>query len=312
MTSFVRDTSLIAGFDLRESLRTRRALVLIVLYLVCSTVSSLVYVQTVRLAEKAMSQATQELARGAQGVKGAAGAGLAVGLLKSEGYRSVLKFVAGGDESVASYLASFPPMVLIFTWCSLAFLPWLIALTSYDQVAGDLHLRTVRYTALRTHRFAFVAGKLAAQLLLVAGIATLGMAPVVIVGWTQLDSFEPIPTITSLLSTAPVTLAYAAAFVGAVSLASQLCRTPGAARAAAIGLLLVLWILAVLGPGGRGSDAPLWRMLAAPFAYLSPWTYKASFFRPELATRAGASLACVALCAFYVGLGFLRFRSRDI
>jgi hypothetical protein len=58
---------------------------------------------------------------------------------------------------LANHLATYPAMVLIFAWTSLAFLPWFIALTSYDQIAGDLHLRTIRYAALRTTRGAYVS-----------------------------------------------------------------------------------------------------------------------------------------------------------
>lgn len=46
--TFTRDAALIAGFDLRESLRTRRALVLVLLYVLIAATASGIYVSVVR------------------------------------------------------------------------------------------------------------------------------------------------------------------------------------------------------------------------------------------------------------------------
>jgi ABC-type transport system involved in multi-copper enzyme maturation permease subunit len=292
--SFVRDAALIAGFDLRESLRTRRALVLVLLYLLIAAAASGIYVQVVK--------AIQETAAGALATEGVdpQAAGAAMGVAQDQGYRAVLLFVAGGDAVLADHLATYPAMVLIFAWTSLAFLPWFIALTSYDQVAGDLHLRTIRYTALRTTRGAYVAGKLAAQAALVAGVAGLGMLPVVVIGALYLPGFDVAATVGSLLATWPITLVCALGFLGVVSLASQLCRGPGAARAATVGLLLGVYLLS------------LQRGVWAPLAWLSPWHHESGLFHPDLAVKLGSAAACLALCAGYAGLGFLRFRRRDL
>jgi ABC-type transport system involved in multi-copper enzyme maturation permease subunit len=286
--SFLRDAGLIAGFDLRESLRTRRAVVLVLLYLLIATAASGIYVQAVRAIED-----TIQAAAGAD-------ADAAMAVARDDGYRGVLLFVAGGDAALADQLATYPAMVLIFAWTSLAFLPWFIALTSYDQIAGDLHLRTIRYAALRTSRAAYVAGKLAAQAVLVAGVAALGMLPVIIIGAIYLQSFDLVATVTSLLATWPITLLYALAVLGIVSFASQLCRGPGAARAVAIGLLLLIQLMSLdFFAGGL-------------FAPISPWTWKSGLFHPDLATRGLSVAACLGLCLGYTALGYLRFRKRDL
>lgn len=287
-SSFARDAGLVAVFDLRESLRTRRALVLVLLYLLIAGAASGIYVRIVREITQRMD--TLDV----QGGMASASA------MQDEGYHMMLLFFAGGDGVLADHLATYPAMVLIFAWTSLAFLPWFIALTSYDQIAGDLHQRTIRYAALRTTRGAYVTGKLLGQAALVAGVAGLGMLPVVIIGALYLPNFAAIATITALLSTWPITVVSALAFLGVVSLASQLCRSPGAARAAALGLLLLVWILSL--------QSGVWAWLGV----LSPWYWKPGLFQPGLLDRLVAVLGCLGLCAAYTGLGFLRFRRRDL
>ncbi len=286
--SFVRDAALVAGFDLRESLRTRRALVLVLLYLLIACAASGIYVQVVR-----------EIGSRIDRLAGAEGAA-AASVMQDEGYHAMLLFFSGGDTVLADNLATYPAMVLIFAWTSLAFLPWFIALTSYDQVAGDLHQRTIRYAALRTTRAAYVTGKLLGQAALVAGVAGLGMIPVVIIGAIYLPNFAVIATVTALLSTWPITVVCALGFLGVVSLASQLCRGPGAARAVSVGLLFAVWLLSL--------QSGVWAWLAV----LSPWYWKPGLFQPGIVDQSIAVAGCLGLCVAYTALGFLRFRHRDL
>lgn len=285
-STFLRDATLIAGFDLRESLRTRRALVLVLLYVLIASAASYIYVQAVATIDN-----VTVLAGGQDAAMEAA---------KDEGYGQMLLFFAGGDATLADHLATYPAMVLLFAWVSLAFLPWFIALTSYDQIAGELHLRTIRYAALRTSRGAYVLGKLLGQAALVAGVAALGMIPVVVIGAIWLPNFAAVATITALLSTWPVTVVCALGFLGVVSLASQLTRTPGTARAAAVGLLFGVWLLSL--------QSGAWAWLGV----LSPWYWKPGLYQPGITDRLVAAAGCLGLCAGYTALGYLRFRRRDL
>lgn len=290
--TFLRDALLIAAFDLRESMRTRRALVLAVLYLLVSAVSSYGYVQAIRFAENTVGT-----------VGAVAGDPQMLDMAQNEGYRALLMLVAAGDMSVANYLATYPPMVLIFAYLSLAFLPWLIAMTSYDLVAGDLHLRTVRFVALRTSRGAFVVGKLFSQLALVAAIAALGTVPVLIIGAAYLRGFDLLGNFVALVQVWPILALFAFSILGPVAFASQLVKGPGAARALAIVLLFGMWIVSAVA---LAIDD------ARPFSFFTPFHYKSWFFDPDFGDRMLAALACVVMCAGYTWLGFQIFRRRDL
>lgn len=284
-STFLRDATLVAGFDLRESLRTRRALVLVLLYVLITSAASYVYVRIVATMDNFAALVVGEDA---------------TDVMQDEGYQQMLLFFADGDASLATHLATYPAMVLLFAWVSLAFLPWFIALTSYDQIAGELHLRTIRYAALRTSRGAFVFGKLIGQAALLVGVAGLGMIPVVLIGAIWLPNFAALATITALLSTWPITVVCALGFLGIVSLASQLARSPGAARAIAVGLLFAAWLLSIQ------SGAFAW------LGVLSPWYWKPGLFQPATVDRLIGVAGCLGLCAGYTVLGYLRFRRRDL
>lgn len=285
-STFLRDATLVAGFDLRESLRTRRALVLVLLYVLITSAASYVYVRIVATMDNFAALVVGEDAT--------------MDVMQDEGYQQMLLFFADGDASLATHLATYPAMVLLFAWVSLAFLPWFIALTSYDQIAGELHLRTIRYAALRTSRGAFVFGKLIGQAALLVGVAGLGMIPVVLIGAIWLPNFAALATITALLSTWPITVVCALGFLGVVSLASQLARSPGAARAIAVGLLFAAWLLSIQ------SGAFAW------LGVLSPWYWKPGLFQPAIVDRLIGVAGCLGLCAGYTVLGYLRFRRRDL
>lgn len=287
--SFFRDAALIAGFDLRESIRTRRALVLALLYLLVSAVSSYGYVRAVNFVQDTSSAVMGQSAE--------------LDLMQDQGLRALLVVIAGGDMTLANHLATYPPMVLIFAYLSLGFLPWLIAMTSYDLIAGELHLRTIRFVALRTTRGAFVVGKLLSQLALVAVIAALGVVPVVVLGAVYLRGFDFIANVIELVQVWPILVLFSFAVLGPVAFASQLVKGPGAARALAILLLFGQWIVATIA---LGIDD------VRPLSLLTPFHYKSWFFYPGLTDKLMAAAACAAICAGYTWLGFQIFRRRDL
>ncbi len=299
-STLARDVALIAAFDLRESIRTRRAIVLGLLYLLTASITSYVYVRVVGFAEQMTSTGIGMIPEGEDRLA----AGAAADMVQNEAYQALLLALAGGDPAISAHLATYPAMVVVFTWFSLAFMPWLIALTCYDLVAGDIHLRTIRFLALRTTRGAFVLGKVLSQALLLAVIAALAAIPVLLFGALYIRGFDILGNLVGLVQVWPFVVLVSLAVLGPVAFTSQLVRTPGAARALAILLLFGLWILSA------------WAFFAGgPFAFLgklTPYDYKIGFFDPDLSDRVINGLGCLALCAGYTWLGFLRFRGRDL
>lgn len=294
--TLVRDVWLIGWFDLREALRSRRALTLVGLYLFVSTLASYAFVRAVEAVEAKLAALASE--------SGGDKATLLVDLARSEGYRRILEVVALGDGKKAAYLASLPPMGLFVTMVMLTLIPWLLALSAADQVAGDLHFRTVRFVALRTSRGAFVLGKLLSQVLMVAVVTLASFVPALLLGAKYLHSFDVMTTVWFLVSIAPALLLYAFAFLGLTSLSSQLVATPGRARALTLLLFIALWLLGLPTPGTGG--------VLALVSYLSPWQLKMALLSEEWLPRGAAMAQALAFGAAFTGLGYLAFRRRDL
>ena len=295
-STLLADLWLIGWFDVRESLRSRRALTLVGLYLLVATLSAYLFVSAVKALESQLAAAT--------GDAGSAATQMALGLARSEGYHKLLSVFTLGDVQKASYLAGLPPMGLFMVLAMLTLIPWMVALTASDQVAGDLHLRTVRFVALRASRGAFVLGKLLAQVLLIGAVTVGAFVPAIFFGQKDLQSFDASATLLFLLTTAPALLAYAFAFLGLTSLASQLVGTPGRARALTLGLFALLWL--------AGLPEPSTHTIVGALAYLSPWQLKMGFLAPEAGGRNLTLALALGYGALFTGLGYLTFRRRDL
>jgi ABC-type transport system involved in multi-copper enzyme maturation permease subunit len=292
----LRDVWLIGWFDVRESLRSRRALTLVALYLFVSTLAAYSFVRAVEAVESKLSA----LASQASPDQSAA----VVSLARSEGYRRILEVLTLGDGKLASYLASLPPIGLFVTVVMLSMIPWLVALTAADQVAADLHFRTVRFVVLRTSRGAFVLGKLLSQVLLLTVVTVAALLPSLWLGSHYLRSFDGAATLSFLAQIAPSLLAYAFAFLGLTSLASQLSGTPGRARALTLLLFALLWL--------AGLSTPSLGSALGVLAYLSPWQLKMMLLAEEWSQRSLAIALCLGFGLAFTAIGYLIFRRRDL
>ncbi len=296
LATLFRDVWLIGWFDVRESLRSRRALSLVALYLFVSTLAAYSFVRAVEAVESKLSTLATQASPDQSAVL--------VGLARSEGYRRILDVLTLGDAKLASYLASLPPIGLFVVVVMLSLIPWLVALTAADQVAADLHFRTVRFVALRTSRGAFVLGKLLAQVLLVATVTVAALLPSLWLGSRYLQSFDVTATLLFLSQSAPALLAYAFAFLGLTSLASQLSGTPGRARALTLFLFFLLWLDGLKTPS---LSSPLGLL-----AYLSPWQLKMLLLSEEWSLRSLAMALALLFGLAFTALGYLIFRRRDL
>lgn len=294
MVTLLKDALEVARSDISASLRTRRALSWALIYLACSTLGSLGYMIAISRIEAVISSTMQ-------------GGGLMQAMLRGEAYRNLVK----GFFKVDSYdfILSLPPMVLYIAWASMTFLPWVVAFTSYDQVAEDVERGTVRYAVLRTSRFAFVLGKLLSQQLLLLSMLLISLIAPILLNIFYLKSFQTGQIIASLFGTVPLVFCYVSAFLGLFSLASQLGRRASTARGYAFGLLFFAIVVSLL-------DALTKPYFFGPYIswlrFLAPSTYKAYLFEGLLYERVLAALICVVMGFIYSGVGYLHFRRKAI
>ena len=126
----------IARHELFVALRTTRAVWVAAIYLFAAVLGGAGMIFAVRAVEDKLIE--QLVKQGADLTTATA----SLSLMSEPAYQKLAAFFADADsEAVAASLQSsiIHPFLL---WGSLAFLPFLILMTSFDQVAGDLQSRT--------------------------------------------------------------------------------------------------------------------------------------------------------------------------
>jgi len=286
-----RDALLIARFELQESLRTRRALALAILFLLVALGLALAYSEVVNETRRAIGQ--QALLQGAANTV----------------YEQLLLWLADGDRKVAHYMAEQPPAALFLVKLATWFVPLLVALTSAEIVARDVSTRAARYTLLRTSRLAFALGKTLGQGLLVAVVLGASAALFLVVALWRTPEFDLVGSALSIARFAPFVLSHALCFVALAALASLIAGSPAGARGLAMLFLLGAGLLLTL---------PAWfNLLGLPrsfglLARLSPFAHHLRVFQPGILERLAGVGVYLAFAAAFFSLGYLRLRSRDV
>ncbi len=298
----LRGALLVARFDLGESLRSRKAIVLLVLYVVGAVVGTLVFVELLRALELVLSDALAVARTRRPGA-------MTETLMASEQMREVLEGWTGDPELAASLVRT-PPIALFYGWLSMAFLPILVVLTSAEAFSSELASGSVRFSLSRIDRSAWAAGKALGQAaLLTVGIA-LGSIAAFIVGAIRLGSFEALPTALALLSYSGSALVYGLAWLALVLSASQLTASVPGSRALAFAFItsvgLASPLLEVLG----AELGPTW--LFESLRQALPSAHRVDLFRPDLLDRLPAVIALFAFGATVFALCHQRFLRRDV
>jgi len=297
----LREIYLVAGFDLMESLRSRKALVLLALYVAGSVGASFIFLEALSSVEDV---AAEQLRVATTTQPGA----MTDTLMQSEQFLDMVANLVD-DRELAESLVSVPAMALFYGWMSLTFAPILVTLTSSDAISSELGSGSVRFALFRTDRLSWATGKLAGQTALL-GLGVFGGAlAAFLVGWSQMAGFDASATGWWLARISLRSWVFGFAWLGLTMGISQLTRSTARARA---GALLALFAAAVtnawLGGSWMKEHAPV---VGDTLAQLLPQAYRIDLWRPEVVDRAPAMIMCLALGALYFAAGHAVFSRRD-
>lgn len=152
-----------------------------------------------------------------------------------------LKYLKGeyGSDAVANYVSNAPRIIYFLFEGTLMFLPFLVLLVGFDQIAGEVQHRTLRYSAGRATRASIVVGKAVGMWAVIAVMVSFLHLTVWILSLVQGDGAGVFSWGGRLLFFA---LFCASAYVGFSSLVSAFFRTPTVALFAGVGIGAVLWL----------------------------------------------------------------------
>lgn len=284
--------------ELRRLVRSRRVFGIAVFYLGLAAVGGATYLWLMRsvdaasvlhlLGERALPEDASEVAVGAQV------------------YLTLLQLVAGTQVFELALPLRTSLILPAVQWAALAFLPWVVVLTSFDHVTGDLQRRSVLYTLTRISRTHFLLGKVLAQSAAYGVLMLLSTGAVIAFGLFVLPDMEIMLHLAGTARLWMILVPVGVCYVALATLASCLGRSSVGALLTALGILFALRV--VTWWGRLASDSSWMQGLR----WLSPSAHERGLW---LGGWQSPALACLAYCLFaaaFVGLSLAVLRSRDL
>lgn len=301
MTRVLRDIGIVAWNEVTDAVRSRRAILWILLYLVSALAATFAF--TIIL-----HQIETEVARLAQiGQVNKAGV-MTQSLWESNSFRHIVIGLVG-DKELAESVIRKPPLALFFGWVSLAFAPFLIVLLASECISSEVASGTARFVLIRTDRFSWVTGKLLGQsVILFFAILSSGLGAYC-VGMFRMAHFSYVSTGVSVLGASLKAWVYCLSFLGMSVGVSQLSRKVPLTRILAVLAYLGSGILALVannqaGPGLRR----LWELLYI----LLPQGHKSNLWIDDLPHLGSSIIFFLALGFLYYVVGYFVFSRRDV
>lgn len=290
--------------ELRSLIRTRRVLVLLGLYLTVGGLAGFGYVKAVQVArDAALERAEQE---GVSEDRALALIDEAASPLATQ----ILEGAAGAEEgqAIAESLAT-STILPVFFWASLAFLPFLILLSSFDTVSSELATKSLRYSVLRASRAEILFGKTSAHLLIFAAVSAVGALALIAMAAALIEGFSVTDNLPGFLRVWLLLLPFAACYVALATFAS--CTTQRGFFALLLSLIIAMglritgWTASAIDEAG---DAAPLRALR----FVSPGHYHGGLWLADWSGPAISSAAYLGFAAVFLALAHAVLQRRDL
>lgn len=297
----LRNIWLVAAFDFFESIRSRKAIALLLLYVAGSLGATAIFLRVLKTVEDTLADTLH--------VSRTEGAGtMTHAMLESEDFRDFVS-VWVGDKDLAEAIITLPPMVLFYAGLALTFIPLLAILSSCDSVSYEVSTGSCRFALFRTDRLSWALGKLGGQAALMTAGLLAGALSAWILGAFFLTGFQPAASAWWMLRMCGRVWFYGFAYLGLALGASQMTRSVNWSRAIA----LLTWFALAAGGAFLGAD-PIVKFaptILPTVRQLFPNGHRLDLWRPDLLDRLPALVMLTALGALYFSIGYWRFARRD-
>ncbi len=276
----LRETFVYLRDDLQQQLKSPRALVLLLSYVLLELAMTLPYLGLAKLAAEQLTKKNPQ-------------AKVAIDLAGGSVWaRAFTELTGSAEEGLA--MSQIPlPALYTFTLAAL-FLPLLVMLLSSDSVADDLRSGHIRYLSLRSSRGSLLWGRTLARTLLLSATVLLGTLGCYGLFWWKLDDLAP-DAFGHFLRFGLLL----AAMVPTYSTLAALCST--LVRSSFFALLLGIFVLLFLGVLDLASSTA---------GVITPNHFKLLLYSP-LRWEQGLA-AYLGFAALYGALAHLRLVTRDI
>ena len=285
----------VARFEWFDALRSRRATVVLVLYLAASLISMNGAISVLGKMESQLAEMLQLPADDSRGAVSAT-------LWKSTRFQKTVRSVLG-DSLVYDDICGRHPAELLYAWFAFFYVPLLTMLVAGNRAADELHSGSVRYMITRVTRIEWSLGKyIGISGLLLTGL-TVGSAAAWCVAACRLSGADIPALFPAMMVWGVKAWLYSFAWLGLALGISHLVQS--GAKATALGIAaMVVWFAA---PPLLEHFAGDWPALRLVF----PGGVEDALWRSSLEPVASAALWLAALGLMYLSAGVAVFVRRD-
>jgi ABC-type transport system involved in multi-copper enzyme maturation permease subunit len=290
----------IAGNEWSDALRSRRAAVVLLLYMAIAALTMNVVLSGLQRIEGELADVLQISRSESPGV-------VTRSLWESERFRRMVSRAVRDDRLVRDLFGT-PPEVLAHGALSFFYTPLLVILLTAHRIAEERAAGSVRYVLTRASRLSWVLGKAVGQ----AGLLLLALAMGAAAAWCvarfRTGSLQDWGTAWGMLAWSARSWVYALAFLGLGLGLSQLTKMPGLASAFGVLSLIVLSVLSWLAERYAGEG---WGRLWDAVRLLSPYAVRTDLWRSDPALFWPAVAQAAGLGGCYLLAGYAAWRRRD-
>ncbi len=282
-----------------DALRSRRAVVMLLLYMASAMLVVNGFINFTRSIEAELVQALQ--------LPGSAAGGASGSLWESPVFRRVLTRLAG-DADVAEGLLHIQPMAIFYGWAIFFFTPALVMLFSASRIAEDTVSNSTRYILVRATRGEWVAGKFIGQTLWAALALFCAGAGAWLVAYFRLRGMDTVAVAQGFFIFSFKTWVYSLAFIGLALSISQVIHLPTAAMAAGFALWLGTHILYNVAIYYGENGSVLWLLLQV----ILPQGHRLDMWRTDFTAVLPSALILLIMGVAYLMAGYAFLRRRNL
>lgn len=298
----LRDIMLVAVHEGFDALRSRRALVVLLLYMAAALCNMHWSINLLHRLENELATVLQLPASERAGV-------ISTALWKSKPFQRMMRQMTQNDL-VLQDITGKHPAELIYAFFAFFYTPLLVVLVAGNRIAEEIGSGSVRYTIFRISRAGWSVGKFLGQTLMI-GLALLlsGLGAYAVARYRLAGSGAP-DLLLNIVQWSARAWLYSIPFLGLAMGLSHLTRS--ASRATVLGILAVTvcFVLSILIRHFSAESG--WRAVLPAIGMLLPDEYKMCLWRqaPPPLVSGGATLVTLGFC--YLLAGHACFRKRDV
>ncbi len=298
---FWRDILIVARHELSDSIRSRRALIVLILYIGGGLLVSNGIVSSLGRAEVEISKAL--------GLPPSAETGTVIdNLWKSQTFRRMMDKMLG-DSDLAGQLVSFHPMAILYGLLAFTFTPVLVILLSSPRISEEIDSGSVRFALIRTSRWSWCLGKFAGQALMMVAALTLSAVCVWCLLRFRIMGMSDLDVARGMIILSWKAWVYSLAYLGLALGISHMVKSGNKATALAFaGWILIAVLGALANRYGEDGGSLIWGGIKMSI----PSGHRIGLWRTDALHLVPSAVFLVTLAMVYLSAGHAFLARKDL